>query len=494
MPANATTHRPPVAVSYGDSPRREQQQPMQGEAFRSALDSIEQPAASARTRAEDAGEGRSEAKARRRDDARAAERRDDARAADRRDEARTADRRDDARTAERRDDARAAERRNEQAERQTDRSGRQDKPEAASDEPRLFATSGNKVQETTGSSGGGFGSDPPVSELSEAGGSVRTVTNPGLPLAGPPRGVEAPLPAATQPRATAATEPASASSLPVTGDPAVVALPVGRPTADGSRIAGGGALGPAEPAPSPTAANPVSAEGQAQLAADDAPLPPAPDKGAAELSRPAGEAEFKLPGTAREGGTNSGQSSGGQSTQGQAGASATLDGGLRGLGGGANRGGLDGGHQPGAMPELYQDPEPLPGSVKLRGLRGARLTVPTEDGQTIRARVDLRDEQVDVRLAAPEGTAEQAARRTSELRQALASQGLELGEFEVSTSEHGRADNDSDGKDQGSPDSSGSDPSEQQAPAVDPWGRPIGTENARGSAADGRGSLLDLRL
>jgi len=539
MPANATTHRPPVAVSYGDSPRREQQQQMQGDAFRSALDSIEQPAPSDRLRGQELGKGRAEDKASRRDDALAADRRDDALAADRRDDALAADRRDDALAADRRDDAlaadrrddalaadrrddalaadrrddaltadrrddamsaerrdedRAAERRAEQVERQSARSARQDGASPASDEQRPMPTSGNEVQETPPSSVGGFGSAPAVSELSETAGAVRTDNTPGAAFSGPSRSVDPLLVAAAQPKSAAAAKTAGASLLPPTGDPAIVALPLARPAAEGPRIPGGPGLAADEAAQSPAAANPLSAEAEAQLASDDAPLPPALDRGASELSRTAKEAEFKLPGAARDAGTKAAQSNAGQGTQVQAGASGTLDAGLRGLGGGANRAGLEAGHQAGATPDLYQDPEPLPGSVRLRGLRGARLSVPTEDGQTIHARVDLTDEQVDIRLSAPEGSAEQAARRTSELRQALASQGLELGEFDVSTSEHGRADNNSEGAEQGNGNSSGNDSNNQQAPAVDPWGRPIGTETARGSAADGRGSLLDLRL
>jgi flagellar hook-length control protein FliK len=115
-----------------------------------------------------------------------------------------------------------------------------------------------------------------------------------------------------------------------------------------------------------------------------------------------------------------------------------------------------------------------------------------EDGQLITARLDVNAEQVDVRLAAPEGSSQLAEQRASELRQALASHGMELGEFDVSTSNGQRSETESSGDRRES--SSGERNSTSPDAEVDRWGRPVGTENARGSAADGRGALLDLRL
>jgi flagellar hook-length control protein FliK len=84
--------------------------------------------------------------------------------------------------------------------------------------------------------------------------------------------------------------------------------------------------------------------------------------------------------------------------------------------------------------------------------------VPTDDGEVISARLNVHDEQVDIRLTAPEGSSQLAEQRASELRQALSSHGMELGEFDVSTSDG-------------------------QSP-----------EMASGEESDGCGALLDLRL
>jgi flagellar hook-length control protein FliK len=171
----------------------------------------------------------------------------------------------------------------------------------------------------------------------------------------------------------------------------------------------------------------------------------------------------------------------------QSGASAS-----KGLTSSANRAGLDGSQQPAPTLDPFNEPEPLPGSVRLRGLRGARINVPTDDGEVISARLNVHDEQVDIRLTAPEGSSQLAEQRASELRQALSSHGMELGEFDVSTSD-GQSPEMASGEESGDS-SSGESNSTSGDAAVDPWGRPVGTETQRGSAADGRGALLDLRL
>jgi len=164
----------------------------------------------------------------------------------------------------------------------------------------------------------------------------------------------------------------------------------------------------------------------------------------------------------------------------------------RGLASSANGAGLDGSQQPSPTLDPFNEPEPLPGSVRLRGLRGARINVPTGDGEVISARLNVNEEQVDIRLSAPEGSSQLAEQRASELRQALSSHGMELGEFDVSTS-NGQSAETASGENSGDS-SSGEGNSTSGDGAVDPWGRPVGTETQRGSAADGRGALLDLRL
>tara|TARA_Y100001968_G_scaffold311381_2_gene333364 strand:- start:3289 stop:4665 length:1377 start_codon:yes stop_codon:yes gene_type:complete len=157
-----------------------------------------------------------------------------------------------------------------------------------------------------------------------------------------------------------------------------------------------------------------------------------------------------------------------------------------------SRSGLEAAQRGPASAEAWSEPEPLPGSVKLRGIKGARLRVATEDGQQINARLDLNDEQVDVRLAAPEGSSQLAEQRVSELRQALANHGMELGEFDVSTSSEQNAETAA--NEDSEPGRSSEDGQQHNNQALDRWGRPIHSEPRRGSACDGRGSLLDLHL
>jgi hypothetical protein len=76
--------------------------------------------------------------------------------------------------------------------------------------------------------------------------------------------------------------------------------------------------------------------------------------------------------------------------------------------------------------------DPLQGSVKLNGIRGARVAVAMGDGSVVRARVDLVDDSLDVALRASEEVGLRADQRVGELREALADKGIDLGEFDVS--------------------------------------------------------------
>ena len=75
--------------------------------------------------------------------------------------------------------------------------------------------------------------------------------------------------------------------------------------------------------------------------------------------------------------------------------------------------------------------DPVEGSVKLNGVRGARLAVAMDDGSVVRARLDLVDNAVDVAIRASDDVGLRADQRVSELREALAEKGIDLGEFDV---------------------------------------------------------------
>jgi len=469
MPANATSHRPAIAVSFADSPRRDTQQQPQGEAFRSALDSIEKSDPSAKSRSR-------EHERRETDEAKPARR--DRKASRARDEGSKAARAEDA---ERYEQAQA------QAQAQV-----QAEQGAGSAEK-------NEVHEMTESSGGGFGSDPPVAEFSEAGGSVRTTgtatagASGSIPAGGATAAAAVVSTGAEQKTAAAGLNPAT-GLLGQRGDSdALQGLRQSGNLGEGeARASMAGALAQEEGNGGTGNGNAAGAQGEGNPNAEDAHNLASLDKLNAELPKSPGESEFKLNKVAGDRLTQAGQNAENPGNQAQATASKAATGGSRGLGGTVHRAGLEGAGQSSATPNLYDDAEPLPGSVKLRGVRGARLTVPTADGQTIRARVDLTEERVDVRLTAPDGSSQLAERRSSELREALANHGMELGEFDVSTSEDNRAETARDGG--GGSQSREDDSSNGPTAAVDPWGRPIGVETSRGSAADGRGALLDLRL
>jgi len=76
--------------------------------------------------------------------------------------------------------------------------------------------------------------------------------------------------------------------------------------------------------------------------------------------------------------------------------------------------------------------DPLEGSVKINGVRGARIAVPMDDGTMLRGRLDLVDDALDVAIRASEDMGLRADQRVGELREALAEHGIDLGEFDVS--------------------------------------------------------------
>ena len=84
------------------------------------------------------------------------------------------------------------------------------------------------------------------------------------------------------------------------------------------------------------------------------------------------------------------------------------------------------------------DPEPLPGSVRLDGVRNARVTVDLGDGEVVRGRIDVRNGEVEVQLHATEEAAGRAERRSGELKEALDEKGLKLARFNVESDEQGR--------------------------------------------------------
>ncbi|MCP4869510.1 MAG: hypothetical protein GY898_12420 [Proteobacteria bacterium] len=146
---------------------------------------------------------------------------------------------------------------------------------------------------------------------------------------------------------------------------------------------------------------------------------------------------------------------------------------------------------------LANDVEPLKGSVRLASVRGARVVVPMEDGSAVRARVDVVDDAVDVALRASPETGLAADQRVGELREALARQGLELRNFDVSADsgqDRAGADGHADPNDAGPHRDAvpgpyaGADPM-AVGPSIEPTPTPY-------SAADdlGRGGLLSRRF
>jgi hypothetical protein len=95
------------------------------------------------------------------------------------------------------------------------------------------------------------------------------------------------------------------------------------------------------------------------------------------------------------------------------------------------------------MPEAlrtfeHNDVEPLPGSVKLRGVRGARVAVDLGNGDVVRGTIDVQDGEVDVQLKASEEAALRAEKRVGELKEALDEKGLKLARFTVDNEEQER--------------------------------------------------------
>jgi len=449
MPANATSHRPTAAVSYTDSARTEKSSPQQGEAFRSALDSAEESKAPERR-------GASKHKASEDGDDRS----------NRRGEATT---RAEAEQGRRDAETKAV-------------SGKH-RPEQSQEDPP-----------STESSGGGFGSDPPVLDSSEAGGSVRAAQTPEDGAA--PADMSAPSrAAASSTNLLAAVSPGTGElpQMPSPASPQPELLQAGQRLERGSLSTSFTASTP-DGTGGLTGANTSGADAEAGSNSPFAKPAPGGDLISPPLQSSNTDSEFKLGQLAGNRMPDPGQGADSQGNQAQGTGSRSVEAGLQGPAGTANRAGLEGAGRSDAMPNLYTDPEPLPGSVRLRGLRGARLVIPTGNGEMIKARVDLTEEQVDVRLAAPEGSSQLAERRVSELRQALAGHGMELGDFDVSTSEDSSNETSTEGSSGDSARSGDAGDENNRGTEVDPWGRPIGAEPSRGSAMDGRGALLDLRL
>jgi hypothetical protein len=417
---------------------------------------------------------RSDAVAEARREDQAAARRADAKKA--RKEADSTARRDEQRTAHR-DEAKRPSRTDEPRQKNSARSSNETKDQKQVDATHQAAASTTDDHELSQASRGGFGSDPPVLEFSKAGGSDR--------VAKPESGVAADSKSASQ----SGKEVANTSLQSVVFATAEILSSAAAKTSStpGAFASSSQAQGEAASA----GALAASAALDADSMADDAQVLPL-DPASEDISPMASKLERAMSKLATEpmvrasSGSESSNSQA-QASSGQSGTSAS-----KGLAGSASRAGLDGSQQPAPTLDPFNEPEPLPGSVRLRGLRGARINVPTGDGEVISARLNVNEEQVDIRLSAPEGSSQLAEQRASELRQALESHGMELGEFDVSTS-NGQSAETASGEDSGDS-SSGEGNSTSGDGAVDPWGRPVGTETQRGSAADGRGALLDLRL
>lgn len=498
MPANATSNRPTAAVSFSDSPRREQRSPGQGTEFRSALDSIGRGANSdvrqereqsetqrnkslANAQAEERMMERREERVARRDEA--AEQRREERQSSRRADERAADSKDE------RDSRRAEGKRSRRVEDAKESRRSQKGEQQAQAEADQQETSIRKEHEIAESSGGGFGSDPPVSEFAEAGGSDRVPLN----LINGANGKRDQIPGA-------ASEPKMSERSGKGGAQPSLQPAISNALESAARtMSKAGSAAPQHPGSTEAQGNLASAAAQALSADVDSdvmgqePLLPGGESAAGgELDPMLAKLERSLGRGASEPmvrTTGGGDSS---SSQTHVAGARSVEVGARGLTNNAARAGLDGSQQPSPTADPFNEPEPLPGSVRLRGVRGARINVATEDGQMIRARLDVQDDQVDVRLAAPEGSSQLAEQRVSELRHALSSHGMELGEFDVSTSDGDRSEAESSRERRES--SSGDRNSTSPGAEVDPWGRPLGTETTRGSAADGRGALIDLRL
>lgn len=146
-------------------------------------------------------------------------------------------------------------------------------------------------------------------------------------------------------------------------------------------------------------------------------------------------------------------------------------------------------------PALAGEPEPLPGAVRLRGVRAARISVPMDDGTTLRARVDVRDEAVEVTLRGSQQVGLLAERRVSDLRGALADRGMLLASFDVAAdSERGAGTQGSarDPRDGGQPWAGGPPPSPGARLAQE---RPAPCKEQFSTIDDeGRGALLSRRF
>ena len=504
MPANATSHRPTVAVSFADSPRHEQNQPTQGVGFRSALESVERGAndrvSNTRMQRElERDESRQDASF---DERMAARRLDrnarldavaEAARADRGAERRAEDKiqsRHRALAARQSDDA-AAGRADDKRSRRSDDSGeeaptRRTQRRQASDSPQVASSQQNL---DTQSSEGLVSSDSPILESADAGGSDQgrlALAAAGQAVGGHGNSAAAKLKTGG-PRAVAASQASQEIRLQN-----AIELAIGQIGKTGARPSSATQSRPDSSQAASVGAQMVNAEVNDESLPDEAARMPVDGALSEDAALMPAKLEKVLSKMSVEPSVRPNAGIDNSTAQPQSTVARSVEAGSRGLASTASRAGLDPSHQPGPSADPFNEPEPLPGSVRLRGLRGARINVPMGDGEVIRARLDIHDGQVDVRLVAPEGSSQLAEQRASELRQGLSSHGMELGEFDVNTSDDQRSETASSG-DRGDSSSSERNPSQSSA-AVDHWGRPIAAEASGGSAESGRGALLDLRL
>ena len=139
--------------------------------------------------------------------------------------------------------------------------------------------------------------------------------------------------------------------------------------------------------------------------------------------------------------------------------------------------------------------DPVEGSVKLNGVRGARLAVAMDDGSVVRARLDLVDNAVDVAIRASDDVGLRADQRVSELREALAEKGIDLGEFDVQADAN---ENDAAGAESGDAqarEGEGGENGESEPRDLEAELEELRTENGFGYYDEGgRGALLNRRL
>ncbi|HCP45368.1 MAG TPA: hypothetical protein DIU15_04970 [Deltaproteobacteria bacterium] len=466
MPASATRQRPPVLVQRQDSLRSDTANEEGGDAFRAAFD--------------DVGGKRGETR-------RSEQEQMDARRSEERQRARGDRQKDDTRRA--------------GADKDKNRSEGYEPEQARSDQPADSSRSHH--EQDSKASRGGFGSDPSVSALAGADGSAGPNRSVGL------AGAEAVAHGGAK-VATGAAQPSSVGGHLLGQDRRVAAsTPWGAGLPDGP-----GANGALQAYP----ASAEWSEGQKQSTSQDGMTVALPSPDGADEAQLSGRASMTSQGLASFDVLDSTTSSGTSATAGldpsmRAGdaslspttpsvtqavgpASPVLtanaqvaSSAFRGMGPELTASGDAGGTN------AMADPEPMPGSVHLSGVRGARVVVPLEDGETLRARVDVTDDHVDVRLVSSADSAVMAERRESDLRDGLAQKGLQLGEFEVSTSDDGESRaSDQSGEEQGGRSASTTDHHRKARANATDRAHASGDGATRALSDDDNGNLLNLRL